>query len=379
MNILNLLNYYPDFGGGIAKHLLALSKIAKLNGHKLYIGFPQKKPWQYDLESNSQIIIIPEIQNALWSGYRRIIREFCKTNSIDIIHIHFDFSQPFSLSLSFNKWDIPTIYHWHNPPIPLNELLTPQNKLWGKIKKYYSGLAARFTDYRVISHHITISNEIKNMLDNNDWVKKCKITLLPNGVTPVELNGISPVQKAKNVTIIGSVANFRPEKDHITLLKAFNILLNRGFNCELWLVGDGPTRSDIEKLAQELSIKEKLRFIGTVSNPDEFYRQFDIFVLSTHYEGQGLVIQEAMSFGLPVVATRISGVPEVITDGINGLLVNHKDPNDLALTIQKIITNKSLYIQLSEEALKSIKQKQSVDGWAQSVLDLYENLLKKGK
>jgi glycosyltransferase involved in cell wall biosynthesis len=379
VNILNLLNYSPDFGGGIAKHLLALGKIAKLNGHKLYIGFPKKKDWQNELELNSQVIIIPEIENALWSRYRRIIRDICRTYSIDIIHIHFDFSQTFSLSLSIKKWNIPTIYQWHNPPIPLNELLTPQNELRGKIKKFYSGLVARFTDYRTISHHITISNEIKNLLDNNGWVKKWKITLLPNGVSPVMFNGINPIPKTKNVPIIGSVANFRPEKDHFTLLQAFSILLKRGLNSELWLVGEGPTRPYIKKIAEELGIESKLRFIGTVSNPDEFYQQFDIFVLSTHYEGQGLVILEAMSFGLPVVATRISGVPEVVTDGVNGLLVNHKDPDDLALALQKILTNKSLYVQLSEAAFKSSKEKQTVDGWAKSVLSLYENVLLKGK
>lgn len=377
MNILNLLNYSPDFGGGIAKHLLALCKIAKLNGHKLYIGFPKKRDWQNELELNSQVIIIPEIENALWSRYRRVIQDICKTNSIDIIHIHFDFSQPFSLSLSFKKWNIPTIYQWHNPPISLNQLLTPQNELGGNLKKIYSCLVARFTDYRVISHHITISNEIKNLLDKNGWTKERKITLLPNGVSIAMSNNISLNPKIKSMTIIGSVANFRPEKDHITLLQAFHILCKKGLKSELWLVGDGPTRLDVEKLAKELGIISKLRFIGTVANPDEFYRQFDIFVLSTHYEGQGLVILEAMSFGLPIVATRISGIPEVITDGVNGLLVNPKDPHDLAQALQKILTNKSLYVQLSEAAFKSSKEKQSVDGWAQSVLSLYEKVLQK--
>ena len=379
MNILNLLNYSPEFGGGLSKHLLSLGEVVKSKGHKLYLGFPQRREWQNELSLNSEIIIIPEIKKALWSGFPRIIYRICKHHSIDILHIHFEFAQPFSLACSIKKWDIPTIYQWHNPPVPLNEYLTPQNTLKGKIKKFTSGLVARLTDRRVISHHITISHEITHLLVKNGWTEERKITLLPNGVSIAMSNNITLNPKTKSVPVIGTVANFRPEKDHITLLQAFNILYKKGLNSELWLVGDGPTRPDVEKLAKELGIESKLRFIGTVSNPNEFYRQFDIFVLSTHYEGHSLVILEAMSFGLPIVATRISGVPEVIKDRVNGLLVNPKDPHDLAQALQKILTNKSLYVQLSEAAFQSSKEKQTVDGWAQSVLSLYETVLKNKK
>lgn len=375
MNILNLLNYSPDFGGGIAKHILTLGKIAKSKGHNLYVGFPQKKDWQTELQLDSEVIIIPEILNAIWSSYRREIREICKKKSIDIIHIHFDFSQPFSLSLSLKKWKVPIIYHWHNPPIPLNNMLTPQNELHNKVKRFYSDLVARITDNRIISHHIAISREIANMLENNGWTERRKLSLIPNGVPNTMNTNLTLIPKTKIEPVIGSVANFRTEKDHITLLHAFKILCTKGIVSQLWLVGDGPTKPGIEKLAEELSVESKVRFIGTVDNPDEFYRQFDIFVLSTHYEGQGLVILEAMRFGLPIVATRISGIPEVITDGVNGLLVDHQDPQDLAEAIQKIITNKSLYIQLSEAAYESSKEKLSVESWANTILTLYENIL----
>ena len=91
MNIFNLLNYAPEFGGGIAKHLLALGELAKLRGDQLIIGFPQKRKWQDELALNSEIIIIPEIKNALWSRFAEKIRSICKNNSIDILHIHFEF------------------------------------------------------------------------------------------------------------------------------------------------------------------------------------------------------------------------------------------------------------------------------------------------
>ena len=72
MNILNVLNYSPEFGGGIAQHLSALGRIAKEKGNKLYLGFPKERSWQKDLMLYSDVIIIPEIENPLWSGYRDV-------------------------------------------------------------------------------------------------------------------------------------------------------------------------------------------------------------------------------------------------------------------------------------------------------------------
>jgi len=376
MNILNVLYFFPEVGGGIVKHLTVLGRVTKSKGHNLIFGFPKIRKWQDELQANSKVIIIPEIENPLRSGFPHILREICKMHSIDIVHFHFLFALPFSLALSIPKCYLPIIYHWHSPPKALNKFYNPKNKLLGFLNHFISGTVARITDYRVINHHITISREITDLLVKNGWTLERKISLLPNGTSIAISDNITPNPKTESVLIIGSVANFRPEKDHITLLQAFNILYKKGLNSELWLVGDGPTRPDVEKLAKELGIESKLRFIGTVSNPDEFYRQFDIFVLSTHYEGQGLVILEAMSFGLPIVATRISGVPEVITDGVNGLLVNPKDPQNLAQAIQKLFTDQLLYSQLSEAALKTSKEQLTVDDWAQQVISLYELVMK---
>jgi len=374
VNILNLLNYSPDFGGGIAKHLLALGKLAKLNGHKLIIGFPKKREWQTELELNSQVIIIPEIENALRPGFPRIIRKICNCYSIDILHIHFTFAQAFSLACSIRKWKIPTIYHWHNPPIALNAFLTPHKTLRGKLKRFSSGLVARITDRRVITQHVSMSKEVTELLIRNKWTDFKKITFLSNGISINAHGKIFPKVMNKGLPVIGTVANFRPQKDHETLLKAFSILCKLGIKSELWIIGDGPTRKSMENLAVELDIMGQIRFLGTISDPAELYQQFDIFVLSTHYEGHPLVLLEAMSFGIPIVATKVSSIPEVITHGINGLLVNPRDPSELALTLQSLLQDESMYSQLSEGTINSFKRLKSVDEWAQSVLSLYENV-----
>lgn len=375
MNILNVLNYSPEFGGGILHHLSALGKLCVEKGDKLYIAFPKEREWQKELFPICEVIIIPEILNPLLSGYTSKLRKFCKIHSIEIIHIHFTFSLAFSLAFSIRNFKIPIVYHWHNPPVALIEFLTQKNSLTGKFRRSYSRLIARFTDIMVINRHISMSKEISNLLVNNKWTQQNKLVYLPNGIAISKSQNENNKEKSSVVPIIGTVANFRPQKDHETLLKAFSILLKTGIQCELWIIGDGPTKRAMEMLANQLGIVSFVRFLGIVTDPSELFRKFEVFVLSTNYEGHPLVILEAMSFGVPIVATRISSIPEIITNGENGLLVSPKDPDDLARAIKDILSDRSLFEKLSKAATGSLKNQITVDEWAYRVISIYNSVL----
>src|SRR4030066_2165234 len=147
MNIFNLLNYSPEFGGGIAKHLSVLGRVAKSKGHNLILGFPKIRKWQDELQANSKVIIIPEIEQPLRSGFPSILREICKLHSIDVVHFHFLFALPFSFVFSIQKWNLPIIYHWHSPPKALNMFYNPRIKLIGLLNRIISGTVARITDH----------------------------------------------------------------------------------------------------------------------------------------------------------------------------------------------------------------------------------------
>jgi len=376
MNILIVLNFLPEFGGGICKHLTSLGKLTKEKNHRLYLAFPAERSWQKDLMQISDVIIIPEIINPIRSGYSKVINSYCKKYSIDIMHIHFTFAQPFALALSFRKWKIPTVYHWHNPPVALNKSLTPENNIRGIVKRNISGIIARFTDNRIIDKHISISKEITQLLTENNWTIENKISFIPNGVElqPFEVLGKN---KISDLPVIGTVANFRPQKDHETLVKACKILFDEGIYFELWLVGDGPTKPGIEKLTKDLRIQTNVRFWGTVLNTTDVYKKMDVFVLSTHYEGHPLVALEAMSYSLPIVATRIPSVQDVIKDNSNGLLFNPRDSDQLASILKNLLEDKNLFARFSQASLDTVKSLPTLDDWAGDVLKLYEDVLKR--
>lgn len=376
MNILNILNYSPEFGGGIAKLLLALGKESKLNGHKLFIGFPERREWQNELSLHSEIIIIPEIKSASVFKFSKIIHNICKTHSIDILHLHFKFALAFSLACSFKKCTIPVIFHWHNIPKVLNEFLTPQRKFQNKLKRISLRIVASFTDSRIINYHISISREITELLTKNKWTDPEKIIFLPNGITKNNLQSNRSKLGLKKVPVIGTVANFRPQKDYETLLNAFSILDKSGVKSELWIIGDGPNRNSVEKLANELGISSSIRFLGIVQNPAEVYNNFDIFVLSTHFEGHPLVLLEAMSHGLPIIATAVSSIMEVITHQENGLLVKHQDAKDLASAFQILLDDESLNSKLRQASSETFQLQISIDDWANKLIAIYEQLQK---
>jgi glycosyltransferase involved in cell wall biosynthesis len=136
--------------------------------------------------------------------------------------------------------------------------------------------------------------------------------------------------------VIGLVAWLRPQKNHEALLRAFARLRPAAPDAWLVLVGDGERRPGLEALADTLAIRDRVRFLGGRLDVPELYPVFDVCCLPSHYEGMPLTVLEAMSAGKPIVATRVIGIQEVITDGETGLLVPPDDPTALAQALLRL-------------------------------------------
>jgi glycosyltransferase involved in cell wall biosynthesis len=128
-------------------------------------------------------------------------------------------------------------------------------------------------------------------------------------------------------------------KDHATLLDALAILARRGRALELHLAGDGPFRADLEQRARDRGVADRVRFLGYVSDLPALYASADVAVLATHFEGFGLAVVEAMAAGRPVVATRVAAIPELIDDGVEGLLVPPRAAPALAAALESLLTD----------------------------------------
>lgn len=159
--------------------------------------------------------------------------------------------------------------------------------------------------------------------------------------------------------LIGCVARLDVQKGIDYLLQALARLRGSGVPVRLALVGGGPLRQRLERRARVLGIAGAVVFAGEVPDVVPWLAAFDVFALPSLWEGMPLALGEAMAAGLPVVATAVSGTPEMVKDGENGLLVPPRDPVALAEALRRLVTDEELARRLGAEAR----------GWAASALD----------
>jgi glycosyltransferase involved in cell wall biosynthesis len=173
-------------------------------------------------------------------------------------------------------------------------------------------------------------------LAENDGLSGQRIEVIENGVDIQRFNGAASVHNLdidRRRRYLVCVARFHPVKDHATLLRAFEIVARQQSDVDLLLVGDGPLRGDLQRLARELGIEGRVRFLGLRQDVPGILRAAQIFVLTSLSEAAPLTVLEAMASGLPVVVTAVGGNPEIVRDGVDGYLVPRGDASAIASAI----------------------------------------------
>ncbi len=341
-------------------------------------AFPYAREWFSDFSGLAGTLALPQIRRPIRSGFRRALGKICAEDGVDLVHLHFSFALPFSLALSPQRWPLPVVYHWHNPPKPLMVDDSRDRKFpFAAVPFPAKGLAsmsARFSDARAITHHVAVSREIRDLLVANRWTIPAKVSIVPNAISSLPDADLSHEGRGGRI-VIGCVANFRPQKDHVTLIRAFERVARECPECRLVLVGDGPCRRAVMGLCESLGLSDAVDFAGYVSEPRSAHRGFDIAVLSSHYEGQSLVVLEAMAAGLPVVATRVGGIPETISDGVEGLLVPRGDAWAMAEALLTLVRDPQRRAAMGAAARRRVARDFATDTWAESILQLYDSVL----
>ena len=177
-------------------------------------------------------------------------------------------------------------------------------------------------------------------------------------------------------TVITTVARLTSEKGHSYLIEAAKAVVAEFDGClKFVFVGNGDLRRDLERKVCELHLDETILFLGLRDDIPEILAVSDLFVLSSLYEAQGRVIVEAMAAGLPVVATRVGGVPNVVVDGETGVLVPAADPQALASAIINVIGDRDKAKQMGQAGRMRVDPKFSVETMVEQIDMLYRELL----
>ncbi len=212
-----------------------------------------------------------------------------------------------------------------------------------------------------------------------------RLVCIPNDVDPLRFASPSPSTREAFRTALGIpsalplilfVGRLVPQKGPDVLLHAFAGMIQGGPPAILHLVGDGPMRAELEALAKDLGLQERVLFVGNQERVHERLQAADLFVLPSRSEGMSNALLEAMATGLPCVATRIDGNLDAIEDSVNGLLVPLEDPEALAKAMQTLLQNKEMARRFGSAARLTAESRFASDRILAQYLETYQRLLK---
>lgn len=179
---------------------------------------------------------------------------------------------------------------------------------------------------------VALSELIRDSIAKEYGINKDKIPVIYNGIDLSKCLPKTDYAVYGNFKIL-HIGRFSEQKNHIGLLKAFKIFHDKHPDSELWLIGDGEKKADIERYVAENDLDAPVRFLGLQSNVYGYLHDADMFTLPSNYEGIPMTLIEAMGTGLPIVATAVGGVPDML-DGSNAVLTD-KEENAIAGAFEK--------------------------------------------
>jgi len=220
-------------------------------------------------------------------------------------------------------------------------------------------------------HIVCNSGNLKRVLTRRCGVPEARISVIPNGV---EVDFFRPAPEGTGLypDVVLSLARMVPDKDLDTLIRAFALARPNFPQAQLWLVGEGPLEGDLRRQAAALLPPESYRFIQPQMDLRPLFRQAGMLALSSRTEAMPNVILEAMAAGLPVAATAVGGVPELVRPARTGWLVPPEDPEELAAALVRLLGNPEQCRAFGREARRRVVRDFSMS----AMVSRYEEVLR---
>ena len=370
INILHLIA--PTQFGGAERVLLNIAETINTSRFNIMVG--SFLNIRFKSNKFTEKLVNKKIPNTVFFLKRtmdidnipRILR-LIRKNKINIMHTH------------GYRSDIIGLVAAKITKIPIVSTIHGWTAIDFKLKFYEQcdRIALRFFDCL-----IPVSDHIKKSLIESG-VDSRKTIRLHNAVD-VEFKDFKPertsslnIRKRNGEFLIGTIGRLSPEKNIPNFLKAASLLIKKYDNIKFLIVGDGFERSKLEDLALNLGLRDNIQFTGFVHQMDRIYNLLDLLVISSSTEGIPLVMLEAMKYSIPVVSTKVGGIPEVIENGIDGILVDSQNSTHLHNAIEDLIINKNKYVEVSRNARKKIAKDFNRSDWIREIEKIYINLFTK--
>lgn len=262
--------------------------------------------------------------------------------------------------------------------LPAAALVSTQH---GLIEKYsaFSSLKQRLINganlalmARGFQKVVAVSYEMKAALETGYGLAADKIAVIHNGIPWPER--APAADTAKESLIVGSCGRLVPVKDFALMVEIARRVAGHTRKIRFQIAGEGPDKEKLTGLIRGYGLNGTFELLGHVDDMSSFYENIDVFMNTSIHEGIPLSVLEAMSYGCPVIAPQVGGLPEILEDGKAGYLINRRHPDDYADRCLALFGNQGLRLQMANNARSRIKEAFSMETMAREYYRLYRNL-----
>lgn len=230
---------------------------------------------------------------------------------------------------------------------------------------------------------IAVTEEVRNYQIEHTGISPRKIVVIKNGIR-VEKFQPNPNRKqalrdelriSTGIPLVGIIGRLQPQKDHGCFLRSAALIWQAMPQARFVVIGEGPLREDLQAQAAQLGLEDAVVFCGLRQDIPEVLASLNILVISSLWEGLPVTLLEAMAAGIPVVATQVGGIPEVVQSETSALLVPPGSPEALAEACLRILRDRKFAARLAQNALDVVRSQYSVDAMIAKTLMLYKEFL----
>lgn len=218
---------------------------------------------------------------------------------------------------------------------------------------------------------VPCSHAVERVIVDEFGVDPARVTVIHNGWAG---SPRPPARDDAHPTFL-CVANLRAEKNHDVLLEAFADVHRNHPQARLNLVGAGPRRAELDTVVSRLGIEDAVTFTGAVDDVWPHFAAADVFVLPSSFEPLGIVVMEAMAASLPVIATRVGGIPELVDEGTTGLLVNDGDALGLSSAMERLLAAPEERADMGERG-RAVAEELHADRMVDRYFDVYDAVIR---
>lgn len=384
MHIAFFTNFYHPIVNGVVRSVASFREALMKQGHNVFVfaqsdgGYKDNEPFIFRYPS----LPLPSGDISAAIPVSPFVDQLLPALKLDVIHTHHPILLGQTAARKAAELGLPLVFTFHTKYWEYTHYIPfPQEVIQEFLK---NAVHKWLKEYMQKCQHIIIPSESLKDFLVREYGLEGHYTVVPTGTNlePFLIADGDPLRKEKgwqDETILISVGRLAQEKNWETLLRAFAIVYPEHPDLRLVLLGDGPSREDLQSLAAELGIAERVTFIGSIpfGEVPNYLKAADAFSFASVTETQGLVTIEAMAAGLPVVAVDGSGTRDIVEHGKQGLLVEN-DADALARGIHELLSDPHKMKRFSNSALKKAKTF-DVNLLGKQIISVYEQAIQAKK